>query len=198
VGRAFRVTAAIVDIVAVIPGPAIYQTIDAATSSASLIVIAGFNDDQFDLNPWSGSALLLRQDGAVWLLKTFNFPYRDRTLLGETVPLVNVAATNRSMSDSAADQRYLEIVKILIERGASLEDRHLGFTAVQGSILLGDTEMVQLLVEAGANLDSRVERPGSALDGMNALEMSANLMHGSNSDWHEETNEYLRSLERKN
>ena len=196
--RAFRVATAIVVIVAVILGPTIYRTIDAATSSASLIVIAGFDDDQFDLNPWSDSALLFRQDGAVWLLKTFKFPYRDRTLLGETVPLVNVAATNRTMSNSAADERYLEIVKILIERGESLEDRHLGFTAVQGSILLGDAEMVQLLVEAGANLDARVERPGSAVDGMNAFEMSAKLMHGTSSDWHQETNEYLSSLERDN
>jgi ankyrin repeat protein len=48
----------------------------------------------------------------------------------------------------------IEAVKVLARNGANLEERLYGYTALHGAAMLNMTEMVKVLVEAGANVDA--------------------------------------------
>jgi uncharacterized protein len=82
--------------------------------------------------------------------------------------VVSARSTNEMANTAlhaAAAGRHTEIVKVLIDHGASVNARqHGGWTALHAAAQHGDLEMARMLVGAGADIAARAENNQTALD----------------------------------
>ena len=121
------------------------------------------------------------------------------------MPLIDAALSSRGQGIAGSepfvpfsiqtDRRMMSLMTVFIQKGVSLEEKWLGYTPVQAAILFGDLDAVKLFVDHGADLNARLDKPGSKADKMNALEFAELLSVGRFPEWHKSTVEYLRRLE---
>lgn len=174
--------------VLIVLGPATYRTIHIASSADGLLLLAWFPDDDFSLNPWSKSCYLIRQDTAAAILRNFDWPYSRRGpvfLPHEPSPLIHQAISSRGLSgpiggepySAEADRRLMTLLKHFVERrGFSIDEPWEGLAPIHSAILFADAEVVQYLVEQGADLQAVIHNPGRKNDGMNSFEFAQLLV----------------------
>ncbi len=171
----------------IVLGPPAYRTIQLASSADGLLLLSWFSDEDFSLNPWSKDCYLIRQDTAASILINFEWPYsrRHSAFRGvEPAPLIHQAISSRGLSglsggvpyETEADHRLMSLLKHFVEKGHSIDQPWDGYTPIHSAILAGDTEVVEYLVEQGADLQAVIRNPGKANDGMNSFEFSKLLV----------------------
>ena len=180
-------------------GPPTIRTYEIANSADGLLYLASSSDEDFSWNPWSDDCYLIRQDSAIWLLSNYEWPYNNRTnsLFGlEPMPLISAALGRRGPDETDAyatveNDKMLLLMDVFISKGESMEERWSGLTALHAAILYGDLQAVELLVELGADLDARIERPEGAAAGMNSLEF-VELLYSKKPAFFGTIRQYLR------
>ncbi len=87
----------------------------------------------------------------------------------------------------------MRLLKSFIGRGLPIEDRYCGYTALQNAVLLADVDAVRVLIDAGADPLSEIERPGRKSDGWTSLEL-AQYLSGEQPDDYSELEAFLAGL----
>ena len=183
-----RLTVALVlAAVLIVLGPPTYRTINMASSADGLLLLSWLSDEDFSLNPWSKDCYLIRQDTASAILMNFEWPYRRRSAIfwdTEPAPLIHKAISSRGfygpsedgLYQTEQDRRLMSLLKHFVEKGYSIDEPWDGLTPIHSAILFADAEVVQYLVEQGADLEAVIHNPGRAHDGMNSFEFSELLV----------------------
>ncbi|HSR62942.1 MAG TPA: hypothetical protein VLN56_06020 [Gammaproteobacteria bacterium] len=146
-----------------------------AVDARCLIVLAGSDERRITINPYVRNGLWISPDMAVSLLRNLEYPYEncieyDNMPHNCSVPLVNWAGRTLGLSSKKADARMMEVLKILIDRGLPIDQMADGLAPVHEAILFYKPEYLRLLLEAGADLNQRVQRPGAGSDGLDAFQ----------------------------
>ncbi len=116
-----------------------------------------------------GLATLLSRDGwtALHLAAFFGHLEAARALLNKGA-VVNARSTNAMKNmplHAAAAGRSVAVVKLLLERGASVNaQQHGGWTTLHAAAASGDLEMVMALVEVGGDAAVRADNQQRPLD----------------------------------
>ncbi len=158
------------------------------SNSLGLILLASKPSDQHTLNPLSEDVSFITPETAEWMLVSFDWPYwRNQASPGsesERVPELHFTiSTVRIFSDAKeVNERRLRLMSHFIARGASVEERNMGFTALHEALISSDREALDLLLQHGADPHAIIERPGRKSDGKNAVELAA-MLYGKNSEW---------------
>lgn len=180
--RKFTVSLVLLAILVVL-GPPMFRTIHLASSADGLMLLSWFSEEDFSLNPWSKDCYLIRPVTASAILMNFEWPYSRRSSIfwdTEPAPLIHQAINSRGLSGSSEDgpyeaeqdHRLMSLLRHFVEKGYSIEEPWDGYTPIHSAILSADAEVVQYLVERGADLEAVIHNPGKANDGMNSFEFS--------------------------
>ena len=106
-------------------------------------------------------------------LRWSNFD-RNSKVLGEQ-PLLHFACANFGEAGSNRE-KALQVVRILVARGAKLDSRYNGLTPLHEAVLYSandkSVELVRALLSAGADPSLRISRPGKQIDGLTAPEFA--------------------------
>jgi len=156
------------------------------TNSLGLIMLASKSSEEHTLNPFSENVSFISPDAAEWILVSFDWPYRGNQASAEgnseRVPEVHFTISMRGVFSDApeVDERRMRLISNFIRRGASLEERSLGLTALHEAVISADVVAIPLLVRSGADVSARVKRPERRHDGKTAAEF-AELLYGEDS-----------------
>lgn len=86
------------------------------------------------------------------------------TKLGQPVLSFSIAGCGLG----ADCEKTIEVIDILIEKGADLNRTYDGMSLICEAVLLGEIVIVKALLERGADLNTPIDRQGSPVNGMNA------------------------------
>lgn len=122
--------------------------------SPSFPVLAYVTDDSFPFIPKKVAKLYMQghsfdPNTDAFGIPTFNF-------------LLNAYRSNGSSND----ERVLELAGIFIEHCADINRVHEGFSPLNAAVLSNAVPIVRQLVKAGADVNLKISRPGSKVDGM--------------------------------
>lgn len=176
----------------------IAKTFTFARGADGLITLAATADEEHSYNPFSSGSNFISPDSAVWVLVNFDWPYERRAnilSMDPPMPLVQQAVAARNLTGvyNPSNTRLMTILKELVDRGESIEDRWGGLTAVQSAILFSDVEVIQFLISQGADLAARTDRPGSKSDNLDSFELAELLAAGRFPESYEDTADLLRT-----
>ncbi|MCB1866220.1 MAG: hypothetical protein KDG50_12420 [Chromatiales bacterium] len=151
-----------------------------ASDAYGLVVLATLEPDQVSRNPYSEHGLLVSPDLAVWMLKSFAYPYDRCSKLSETLglcgkPLVGwVGRTLDAGSPESAERGYA-LLAHFVSRGEDVNALTDGMAPVHEAILYRNPRYLNALLAAGANLAVKIDRPEKDYDGFDAVEFLALL-----------------------
>lgn len=122
--------------------------------SPSFPVLAYVTDDSFPFIPRTLAKLYMQRqsfdpNADAFGIPTFNF-------------LLNAYRSDGSSND----ERVLELSGIFIEHCADINRVHEGFSPLSAAVLSNAVPIVRQLVEAGADVNLKISRPGSKVDGL--------------------------------
>jgi hypothetical protein len=84
-------------------------------------------------------------------------------------PLLHFACANHSLVGTNRGNSIL-VVQMLAAKGADMDSRDNGMTALHEAILYSETDLVRALLDLGANPKLKIARPGKSIDGLSAVE----------------------------
>jgi ankyrin repeat protein len=155
--------------------PAAFRTAHWAGDAQGLITLASIPESEHSFNPFYWDSYLVSPDMAVWMLESFDWPYRNRDAFWAPPLHQSITAHSNTIGSPDDASRLLHLVKAMLTRGEDIDAYSESYTPLLLAILHCDLEIVQLLAEAGANPELRFMKPGSPADKMNALEFAAYL-----------------------
>jgi hypothetical protein len=154
-----------------------YRTHERAGDAYSLIRLAGLDEADLSLNPFSNAGCLITPNLAVWILENFNSPYSLCLQLSHSlnicgIPLIIWTGRGLGMGPPAADERLYRVMHHLIRRGESVNASHDGLTALHEAVLYGNPQYAETLLAYGADPYAKIQRPGKKSHGLNAFEFA--------------------------
>lgn len=149
------------------------ETARFGSGASGLITLASLSDEH-TYNPFSRDASFISPDTAEWLLTEFDWPFAEiqqPTVCGRPQGYLNQVIAARLLNEEWAshDARMMRLLRNFVERGFSLEERYCGLTPLLSAILFADLEIIQFLIDAGADAKAEVVAPGRNSDGLNSL-----------------------------
>jgi hypothetical protein len=139
-------------------------------SSETLIQIAAGHPQNYTCAPFTTQSLV-SPDVALWLLKNTEFPYNGNLFAGDD-SISTVSWVGRTLNNAGLNRsRALDLLNFYLARGEPLDNPgDYGLTPVHEAILYRDPEYLELLIRAGARLDTRIAAPGKEYHSYDARE----------------------------
>lgn len=160
--------------------PAILNTVKFVSDARGLVTIATLSSKDVNLNPYSKDAMLINPNGAVWILKSFDYPYHKCSEFSEdfgdcSVPLISWVGRTFDHADQDSQLRGYSIMDLFIERGEPLNAKSQGLTSMHEAILLNNAKYLNKLLNAGADPLIKSDDNGKSYANLNAFEYLAYL-----------------------
>lgn len=153
--------------------PAAGRTLYKLSGNDTLVAMILTNPEEYSLNPFSRDGVLVSQNVASWFFKITYSPELDcqPTEKYYCTPLLNMLSEGgRSIGNEKSKERGAKLIKFMVDRGANVDSRNVGLTALHEAILACDVESMKLLLSLGADPHEKIERPLSKWNAMNAFE----------------------------
>lgn len=154
-------------------------------NATDLTLLALWPADEVPTDPFDKDYVFTSPEMAMWLLRNFDFPYDNCSILLALVSLPGEAApcqpsligfAGSSLGSSAdVDEKAYALMRHFIERGEPINATNHGLTALHDSILYGLPGYTKFLLENGADPLAPVERPDSPSHGQTACEFAQKL-----------------------
>jgi hypothetical protein len=103
----------------------------------------------------------------------FDFDANADTRIG--MPAYNFLLAGYGLHGEANNRRILELSDVFLRNCADIDRVYEGFSPLNAAVLSNEAELVHHLVLNGADLHSKVENPGSRIDGLIATELAVAL-----------------------
>lgn len=158
--------------------PSASRTVGLASDGYGLVTLAVLKGEEFSANPYDANGYLLSPAAAVWMMKTFDYPYGRCSHLSEKIDICGaplVAWQGRMLNSiddgqrseggalaaevDRAEQRAYSLLAVLIARGESVDAPLDGFTPLHQAVLFNNPKYFKLLLAAGADLQARLDTP---------------------------------------
>lgn len=170
--------------------PAAWRTVEWASDAHGLVVLATLDPDEMTFNPYARNGYLINQEVAIWMLKTFEYPYNRCSGTSEIfhnceAPLVGWVGRTLDMHGPAQTERGYRVLDHFIERGEDINQLTDGLAPVHEAILFRNSRYLSILLEAGADTGVAIESPGRDYDGLDAIQFLEFLESASASDFDE-------------
>jgi hypothetical protein len=153
--------------------PSIYRTVKATRTAQNLILLAMLEPDEMTFNPYDKNGYFIDQDLAVWILKTFEYPYcsefKDvKGLCG--ISLIAWVGRGLDMHGIEAQKRGYDLLDYFILRGEPINSLNFGMAPIHEAILYRNPRYLEVLLSANADPNTSIKRPGKVYDGFNAYQ----------------------------
>ena len=154
--------------------PCIYRTYTWAGDAYGLTTLATMPDDRVSFNPYSKNGYFINQDLAAWLLENTDYPYERCSRLSDTIRACDTSLVNwigRTLDLPEVDTgRAYALLAHFIGRGEPVNEMSNGLAPVHEAILYNNPHYLDVLLEAGAEINTPVEKPEKLYDGYNAIQ----------------------------
>ncbi len=162
--------------------PSGLRTLPWASNASGLITLAMTPEKDHSFNPFNGDSVLVSPEMAVWILESFEWPYRRND--NSEMPLLHSAITARGLVGSAPEDRdrMMSLVETMVSRGEDLDQYWDYYTPLHMAVMYCEPEIVRLLLESGADAELPFIKTGSPAEGLNPLEFSR-FLRGQNDRW---------------
>ena len=162
--------------------PSGLRTLPWAGNASGLIALAMTPEQDHSFNPFNRDSVLVSPKMAVWLLESFEWPYRRND--NSEMPLLHTAITARGLVGSAPEdlERMMRVVKLMVSRGEDLDQYWDYYTPLHMAVMYCDPEIVRLLLSSGADAELPFTKAGSRAEGLNPLEFSR-FLRSRNDGW---------------
>jgi hypothetical protein len=153
--------------------PSAIRTWTLASDAHGLVVLATLAPEQTTHNPYSQNGYLVNQSIAVWLLKTFDYPYDSCSEMSEAmenceISLVSWVGRTLDSNDAGVTERGYDLLDHFIARGEDVNQLNEGLAPVHEAILYRNARYLKTLLAAGADMNMKIVQPGKAQDGLDA------------------------------
>jgi len=128
-------------------------------SSDILIQIAAGHPQNYTYSPFTTQSLV-SPNLAFWMLKNTDFPYSGEIFTGDD-KISTISWVGRSLNNAGLNRsRGLKLLHFYIARGEPVNSPgDYGLAPVHEAILYRDPEYLEILIRAGARLDSKIMAP---------------------------------------
>jgi len=155
--------------------PALVRNYD-AIDARGLIVLATSEYGDVTMNPYDKDGYFITPRIAKWLLLNFDFPYeRCSIAFGCDQPLISFVGASLDYSGNDSTEVGFEILHHLIERGEDVDSRNYGFTPLHEAVLSCNSRYIKILIEAGANIEAKIDNPEIKSDGLSVTELANSI-----------------------
>lgn len=146
-----------------------------ASDAHGLVILATLNPNEMTYNPYSKDGLFINPEIALLLLEKFEYPYRRCSSISEIIEICNTSLITwvgraLDMHGPVQTERGYRLLSYFISRGEDVNKLTDGMAPVHEAILFRNAKYLKVLLDAGASLDIKIERPGREYDGFNALQ----------------------------
>ena len=161
----------------------------------NLIIFAQLEKEDITFNPYSRNGYFINQDIAVWILKTFEYPYCSEFTDVEDVcgtSLIAWIGRGLDMHGEDSQKRGYELLDYFILRKEPIDSLNGGLAPIHEAILSRNTKYLKVLLSANADPNVKVSMPGKDYDGFDAYEYLNYLEGKGKSDFSEIRNLLVR------
>ncbi len=147
-------------IITILYSPRIYFSLHHwGLSSDTLILIAAGHPQNYTYSPFTTQSLV-SPNLALWILKNTDSSYNEEVFTGDD-KISTIAWVGRSLNNAGLNRsRGLELLNFYIARGEPVnKPGDFGLTPVHEAILYRDPEYLEILIRAGARLDTKIMAP---------------------------------------
>jgi hypothetical protein len=155
--------------------PALWQAFLFGTDARGLIILSSIESKDFSFNPYTKDGGFISPVMASWFFINHPELYNECGMFSERLDLCDmpivfyIGSTLDFGSDEVIERQYSNL-KEVINRGASLTEGYDGLAPIHQAILFNNPRYAALLIESGADIGQRVNRPDKPYNGYHAVE----------------------------
>ncbi len=162
--------------------PSALRTLPWASNASGLITLSMTPEKEHSFNPFKKDSVLVSPSMAVWILESFEWPYRRNN--NSEMPLLHSAITARGLVGSAPEdlERMMDLVELMVSRGESVDQYWDYYTPLHMAVMYCEPKIVRLLLDSGADTELPFIKADSPAQGLNPLEFSR-FLKDQNDHW---------------
>jgi hypothetical protein len=170
--------------------PCAYRTVKWASDAHSLVTLAILEPEEMNFNPYDKNGFFINQEIAVWILKTFEYPYKQCSRVSQVVdlcgtPLIGWVGRMLDMYGKESTERGYELLEYFISRGEPINTLSAGMAPVHEAILYNNPRYLKVLLSAGADPSIKIVNPDKEYHGYTGYQYLELLESKRKSDFSE-------------
>jgi len=153
--------------------PCVNRTVKQTRTAHSLIIFATLEREDITFNPYDKNGYFINQELAIWILKTFEYPYCSEFSEVEEVcgtSLISWVGRGLDRHGEESQKRGYELLDYFILRKEPLNSLNNGMTPIHEAILNRNAKYLGVLLSANADPNIGISIPEKEYDGLDAYQ----------------------------
>ncbi|GGC84181.1 hypothetical protein GCM10007418_00010 [Halopseudomonas salina] len=155
--------------------PALWQAFLFGTDARGLTILSSIESKDFSFNPYAKDGGFISPTMASWLFINHPELYNECGMLSEKLdqcdmPIIFYIGNTLEFGSSEVTERQYSLLEAAISDGASLTEDYDGLAPIHQAILFNNPRYTKLLLDSGADIGQRINRPDKSYNGYDAVE----------------------------